>query len=87
LEDSVAEKFAKTVLGLCAKKMNKMWVTKVFEGIIESPEVLANSAAAKQHVANKPGGMGFIDATEADASVKIRMIDGKKHDAIGYILK
>ena len=64
-----------------------MWVTKVFEGIIESPEVLANSAAAKQHVANKPGGIGFIDATEADASVKIRMIDGKKHDRIGYILK
>ena len=43
LEDSVAEKFAKTVLGLCAKKMNKMWLTKVFEGFIESPEVLANA--------------------------------------------
>ena len=61
LEDSVAEKFAKTVLGLCAKKMNKMWLTKVFEG--------------------------FIDATEADASVTIRMIDGKKHDGIDYLLK
>jgi hypothetical protein len=87
LEDSVADKFAKTVLGLCAKKMNKMGLTKVFEDIIESPEVLANGAAAKQHVANKPGGIGFIDATEADASVKIRMIDGKKHDGIGYLLK
>ena len=43
LEDSVADKFAKTVLGLCAKKMNKMWLTKVFEGFIESPEVLANA--------------------------------------------
>jgi len=38
-------------------------------------------------VANKPGGIGFIDATEADASVTIRMIDGKKHDGIDYLLK
>ena len=29
LDDSVAEKFAKTVLGLRAKKMNKMWLTTV----------------------------------------------------------
>jgi hypothetical protein len=43
LEGPVAEKFAKMALGLSAKKMNKMWLTKVFEGFIESPEVLANA--------------------------------------------
>ena len=87
LEGPVAEKFAKMVLGLSAKKMNKIWLTKVFQGVIESPQVLANGAAVKQRVANKPGGIGFIDATEVDASVKILTIDGKKHDGAGYLLK
>ena len=87
LEGPVAEKFAKMALGLSAKKMNKMWLTKVFQGVIESPQVLANGAAVKQHVANMPGGIGFIDATEVDASVKILTIDGKKYDGAGYLLK
>ena len=87
MEGPVAEKFAKMALGLSAKKMNKMWLTKVFQGVIESPQVLANGAAVKQHVANMPGGIGFIDATEVDASVKILTIDGKKYDGAGYLLK
>jgi hypothetical protein len=67
--------------------MNKLWLTKVFQGAIASPEVLGSGAAVKKHLAGNPGGIGFIDAAEADASVKILTIDGNKHDGATYLLK
>lgn len=68
-------------------ELRQYWLGKVYSGEIASyPRVVASAAAVKKIVSQAPNALGFIDAAEADASVKVLRIDGRRPGDSGYLL-
>jgi len=63
--------FRDTVLGKNASQLKAYWSQLVFSGKGNPPKEVDNSATVKAHVASTPGGIGYIDASEVDGSVKV----------------
>lgn len=64
------------------------FVGQTFTGAVAAaPKALASGAAVKNQVANLPGGLGYIRASEADDTVKVLKIDGKTPEDPAYAFK
>jgi len=52
-------------------QVKAVWARLVFSGKDKPPKVLENSADVKKYVAANPNGVGYIEKSAADTSVKI----------------
>jgi hypothetical protein len=64
------------------------FVEATFTGSVESaPKALPGAVAIKKFVAETPGGIGYVQASETDDSIKVLKIDGKLPGDADYKLK
>lgn len=72
-EESSAEftQFYSKVTGKDAAQLKSYWSQLVFTGKAQRPPKMAGNAAVKRAVAEKPGGIGYIDAGAVDDTVKV----------------
>ena len=58
-------------------EFNNHFIQGLFTGeVFVSPKALANAAEVRKFVFNVPGAIGYLKASDADASVKVVRIDG-----------
>jgi hypothetical protein len=63
------------------------WIGQIFRGRVSGPPYTASSsAAARRFVAAHPEAIAFIDAAEADATVRVLAVSGKRPGAPDYPL-
>jgi ABC-type phosphate transport system substrate-binding protein len=68
---STREQFNQGVLGKSESQLKAYWSQLVFTGKGTPPKELDNDDAIKAYVASTPGGIGYIDASKVDGSVKV----------------
>jgi ABC-type phosphate transport system substrate-binding protein len=80
--------FSKSVLGLPDAAVKQRWIGIVFRGESTSqPQDLAQPEQVRKFVAEHPNGVAFVRVADADASVKVLRIDGKKPADAGYAVR
>lgn len=71
-ESSAARnEFYSKVTGKDAAQLKAYWSQLLFSGKAQQPQHVADNAAVKKAVEEKPGGLGYIDKSAVDASVKV----------------
>lgn len=81
-------RFYKRLLGMTGDDVRRRWIGMVFRGeALVLPFELADAVAVKKFVAEHPGAVAFIDATDLDDTVKALRIDGKRPGEPTYPLK
>lgn len=68
---AVREQFNQAVLGKSESQLKAYWSQLVFTGKGTPPKELDNDDAVKAYVAGTPSGIGYIDASKVDGSVKV----------------
>jgi ABC-type phosphate transport system substrate-binding protein len=73
------QEFDKTVLGLDPDRVARYWQDRKIRGGARPPARLSSTAAVLKGVASKPGAVGYLKASEVNATVKVvaKIIDGK----------
>jgi hypothetical protein len=78
----------KGIYQLSDAEYNKFFLQATFAGTIPAaPKQLPSGSAVCQFVAAEKGGIGYLCATEADATVKVIKVDGKAPGDPGYPIK
>ena len=76
------------IYGMTEKDLNNHFIQGVFTGaVLASPKTFASVAEVRKFVFNVPGAIGYVRATDADASVKILRVDGRLPDDKDYRLR
>lgn len=65
------QSFTTTILKKTEKQLKSYWSKQLFTGKGMPPEEISNDAAVKQYIANNPAGIGYIDASKIDNSVRV----------------
>jgi ABC-type phosphate transport system substrate-binding protein len=78
-DNPVRQEFDKTVLGLDPDRVARYWQDRKIRGGARPPARLSSSGAVLKGVASKPGAIGYVKASEANATVKVvgKIADGK----------
>jgi len=63
--------FYKSVTNKNKAKMKAYWSKMIFSGKALPPEVKDNDAAVKSWIASNPSGIGYIDSSQVDDTVKV----------------
>jgi hypothetical protein len=77
LPDDTAEhtNFSKSVLQLFPQQLRSAWERGVFSGHGSYPEQLASSQEMLRRVASTPGAIGYLRASEVDATVRVISVE------------
>ena len=70
-ESPLRSDFYQKVAGKSAAQVRAIWSRLVFSGRGMPPKILASSAEVKKFVAADPHGIGYIEKSAADSSVKV----------------
>lgn len=74
--------------GVDEDEYRRGWLQAVFTGEANgSPKVLASPNGVLRFVFNVPGAIGYVRASEVDASVKTLRVDGRLPGEAGYSLE
>jgi ABC-type phosphate transport system substrate-binding protein len=78
-DNPLRQEFDKTVLGLDPDRVARYWQDRKIRGGARPPARLSSSGAVLKGVASKPGAIGYVKASEANATVKVvgKIADGK----------
>lgn len=71
--NALRDQFYKKVTEREPSQMKAVWARVVFTGKGQAPLMLPDAEAIKKAVATDPKAIGYIDKTQADASVKVLM--------------
>lgn len=63
--------FYKQLVGKDLSEINAYWSRQVFTGRMQAPPRLSNTEEVLKWVASRPGGIGFVDLSRADARVRV----------------
>lgn len=63
--------FYKQLLGKDLSEVNAYWSRQVFTGRMQAPPRLSSSDEVLKWVAARPGGVGFVELSRADARVRV----------------
>ena len=63
--------FYKSVTNKNQAQMKSYWSKMIFSGKASPPKVMANDAAVKAWVASNPSGIGYIESSQVDETVKV----------------
>jgi hypothetical protein len=81
-------RFYKQLLGLSGDEVRRRWIGMVFRGdALALPFELGDATAVKKFVAEHPGAVAFLAASDVDDTVKVLRIDGKRPGDAAYPLK
>ncbi len=81
-------RFYASALQMSPDEVNRYWIGLVFSGdSAVPPKEIASVITLKRLVARHPGAVGFIPATDADTTVRVDDIEGKRPDDPGYPLR
>lgn len=72
------------VYGMDETHYRRFWLEKVFRGEANRPQTAMSAEAMKEIVGRQKGALGYLWEDQADASVKILAIDGKREIAQGH---
>jgi ABC-type phosphate transport system substrate-binding protein len=76
------------IYGMSEKDFNTHFMQGVFTGAVTiSPKTFTNSSEVRRFVFNVPGAIGYVRASDVDASVKVLRIDGRLPDDKDYRLR
>jgi ABC-type phosphate transport system substrate-binding protein len=67
------EQFYKNITNRSAAQVKAMWSRLVFGGRGQFPEELLNSKAVRRTIASDPKGIGYIEKSAVDETVKVIM--------------
>jgi len=78
-DNPMRQEFDKAVLGLDPDRVARYWQDRKIRGGARPPVRVSSTGAVVKGVAAKTGAVGYVKASEANASVKIvaRVVDGK----------
>jgi ABC-type phosphate transport system substrate-binding protein len=65
------EKFFAAVTGMSPQQVNAYWSRLMFTGQVQPPQPLPNERAVLDIVRRNTGAIGYIKASEADATVRV----------------
>ena len=68
--DPAREEFSNWILNMSPQRVEAHWISETLTGGKLAPEIVNSAALVKKRVASEPGGIGYIDGAELDASVK-----------------
>lgn len=68
---AVRDAFYVQVTGKSAAQVKALWSRLVFSGAAQLPQALPSGADVKKFVSGNANAIGYIDASEVDASVKV----------------
>jgi len=71
--NAAREYFSQRVLGRDSHYLSAYWNQMYFQGIFP-PVALSSSAAVKRYVAAERNAIGYVDASEVDASVRVVLL-------------
>lgn len=71
---AIRERFYKIVTGRNTVQVKAQWAKLIFSGLARAPEKLINSKAVKRTVASDPKGIGYIEKSAVDKTIKVAMI-------------
>ena len=78
----------KAICRMTDNDYNKYFMQAQFVGALQAtPKLLATAAGMRKFIYNVPGAIGYVCASEVDASVKIVRIDGRLPGEPGYKLR
>lgn len=84
----ISERFYATALDMSRDEVKRYWIGLVFSGdSAVPPKEVADVAELKRLVAKHPGAVGFIPARDADSTVRVVDIEGKRPNDSGYPLR
>jgi ABC-type phosphate transport system substrate-binding protein len=71
-DESVAHaQIREKVLKKSAGQLQSYWAQRIFSGKATPPKVADNDAEVKEYLAKTTGGIGYIDGSHVDGSVKV----------------
>lgn len=77
----------RSLYGLDENEYHRGFLQAIFAGeASDAPRTLASSNGILRFVFNVPGAIGYVRASEVDASVKVLRVDGKMPGDPGYRL-
>jgi len=77
-KDTIREKFSELILKKSPAVMEKFYLKRALAGKGQPPKVLNSSSDVKEFVRINKNAIGYIDVKDADNSVRVLSIDGKK---------
>ncbi len=81
------EVILKTVYRMSEAEFRRYWIEKVFRAEAPSgPKIVYSNETATELVANIPGAVAFVDATQVPKGLKVLRIDGRLPGEKGYPL-
>ena len=76
------------IYGMTEKDFNNHFIQGVFTGAVAvSPKTFSTVSEVRKFVFNVPGAIGYVRASDVDASVKILRVDGRLPDDRDYRLR
>lgn len=78
-DNPLRQEFDKTVLGLDPDRVARYWQDRKIRGGARAPTKVPTTSAVLKVVASKAGAVGYVKASEVNASVKVvaKITDGK----------
>lgn len=70
-DSTLRENFFRSLNGMNLKQLNAYWARLRFSGEVLPPVILPDSRMVLEAVGRNRGGIGYVDAAVADASVKV----------------
>jgi hypothetical protein len=84
----VSERFYASALQMSPDQVKRYWIGLLFSGdSAVPPKEIADVVELKRLVARHPGAVAFIPAGEADTTVRVVDIEGKRPGDAGYPLR
>ena len=84
----LSTRFYAGALQMSPDAVKRYWIGLVFSGdSAVPPKEISSVIQLKRLVARHPGAVGFIPATDADTTVRVVDIEGKRPDDPGYPLR
>ncbi len=81
------ELFDRIVLGMDPEQVARYWVDQRIRGGARPPRQVNGIALLRQVIARFPGGVGYLNVSELDGSVRALTVNGATHDAANYPLR
>lgn len=79
--------FDRVVLDMSPDEVARYWIDRKIRGHSGPPRTIDNTALLKRVVARLPGAISYVKREEADSTVKVLKLDGKRPLDPGYPLK
>ncbi len=78
--------FDRVVLEFTPEQTGRYWIDRMIRGFGQAPRTAPSQTITRAAVARFPGAIGYIGATQLDATVRALSIDGRSYQESSYPL-